>query len=295
MVIDRLREEIVRLKARLRHQERTAKEGPFGSSTPSAKIPLKANTPPESSQRRGGAKPGHRGRNGRRFTSPATRSPASNQCRGCSRCPHCGGPLDPKGSKARTIIEVDPVRKEVVRYELEQCDCHHCHRTFTARPTGVFAKGLFGNRLLTHLWPWSIIYTGVTLGRLSACLGDHPGQLVERLCISWPGAWPACPSASLLEYRRAPVKHADENRLCTDGRKMDTPGSFPRRSSACFVFARAARPAWPQAVFGTKRLRGNLGGRGSLQRLQSSALFDSIFATRTCCAGFKIWPRNFQR
>src|SRR5664279_2555231 len=47
LVIDRLQEEIVRLKARLRYQERTAKEGPFGSSTPSAKVPLKASTPPE--------------------------------------------------------------------------------------------------------------------------------------------------------------------------------------------------------------------------------------------------------
>jgi hypothetical protein len=53
LVIDRLQEEIVRLKARLRHQERTAKEGHFGASTPSAKIPLKANTPPEGSPRRG--------------------------------------------------------------------------------------------------------------------------------------------------------------------------------------------------------------------------------------------------
>ena len=60
-VIDRLREENVRLKAKLRYQERTAKEGPFGSSTPSAKVPLKANSAPENSQRRGGAKPGHQG------------------------------------------------------------------------------------------------------------------------------------------------------------------------------------------------------------------------------------------
>jgi len=63
--IGRLQEEIARLKARLRYQERTGKACPFGSSTPSAKISLKANAPPENSQRRGGAKPGHRG-HGRR-------------------------------------------------------------------------------------------------------------------------------------------------------------------------------------------------------------------------------------
>ncbi|HUT29315.1 MAG TPA: transposase, partial [Sedimentisphaerales bacterium] len=41
--INELEEENVRLKARLRYQERTAKEGYFGSSTPSSKIPVKAN------------------------------------------------------------------------------------------------------------------------------------------------------------------------------------------------------------------------------------------------------------
>jgi len=34
--INELEEEVVQLKARLRYQERTAAEGPFGSSTPSS-------------------------------------------------------------------------------------------------------------------------------------------------------------------------------------------------------------------------------------------------------------------
>jgi len=46
-VIDRLQEEVARLKDKLRYQERTAKEGPFGAATPSAKIPFKANSAPE--------------------------------------------------------------------------------------------------------------------------------------------------------------------------------------------------------------------------------------------------------
>ena len=144
MVIDRLQEEIVRLKARLRYQERTAKEGPFGSSTPSAKVVLKANAPPENSQRRGGAKPGHRG-HGRRDI-PDAEVTREESVPGWEPCPYCGGPLDPKGSKPRTIIEVDPVRKEVIRYALAQRDGGRCHRTFTARPAGVFAQGLFGNQ-----------------------------------------------------------------------------------------------------------------------------------------------------
>ena len=253
MVIDQLQEEIVRLKARLRHQERTAKEGPFGSSTPSAKIPLKANTPPESSQRRGGAKPGHRGHGRRRI--PEAEVTRHHSVPGPQRCPYCGGPLDPKGSKARTIIEVDPVRKEVVRYELEQCDCSHCQRTFTARPAGVFAKGLFGNRLLTHLAVEHYVQ-GVTLGRLSASLGITQGslwaalhQLARRLA--------SVPERLLLEYRRAPVKHADETGWRTDGHNGYA-WLFCTARVSLFRFRQSRSASVAQEVFGTKRLPGIL-------------------------------------
>ena len=253
MVIDRLQEEIVRLKARLRYQERTAKEGPFGSSTPSAKVPLKANAPAEASQRRGGAKPGHRG-HGRR-TIPNDEVTRQQSVPGPERCPYCGGPLDPKGSKARTIIEVDPVRKEVVRYELEQCDCHHCHRTFTARPTGVFAKGLFGNRLLTHLAVEHYLH-GVTLGRLSAYLGITQGslwaalhQLARRLA--------SVPQRLLLEYRRAPVKHADETGWRTDGHNGYA-WLFCTALISLFRFRQSRSASVAREVFGTQRLPGVL-------------------------------------
>jgi hypothetical protein len=190
----------------LRYQERTAKEGPFGSSTPSAKGPLKANPPPENSQRRGGAKPGHGG-HGRRDI-PDAQVTREESVPGLEQCPYCGGPWDPKGSKPRTIIEVDPVRKEVIRYERAQRDCGRCHRTFTARPAGVFAKGLFGNQLLTPLAVEHYV-PGVTLGHLSAQLAVGQGGLwgaLHQLARRWADA----PQRLLLEYRRAPVKHADE-------------------------------------------------------------------------------------
>jgi len=43
--INELEEEVVLLKAKLRYEQRTAKEGVFGSSTPSSKIPVKPNSP----------------------------------------------------------------------------------------------------------------------------------------------------------------------------------------------------------------------------------------------------------
>ena len=174
---------------------------------------------------------------------------------GPGRCPYCGGPLDPKGNKSRTIIEVDPVRKEVVRYELEQCDCTHCHRTFTARPAGVFAKGLFGNRLLTHLAVEHYMH-GVTLGRLSAQLGITQGslwaalhQLARRLAT--------VPQRLVLEYRRAPVKHADETGWRNDGHNGYA-WLFCTALVSLFRFRQSRSATVAQEVFGTKRLPGTL-------------------------------------
>src|SRR6266849_5492708 len=63
-------QEIARLKARLRYQERTAREGFFGSSTPSAKVPVKANTAERGLDTApGGARPGHKG-HGRKAGTP---------------------------------------------------------------------------------------------------------------------------------------------------------------------------------------------------------------------------------
>lgn len=253
MVIDRLQQENTRLKARLRYQERTAKEGPFGSSTPSAKVPIKANTPPENSQRRGGAKPGHRG-HGRRDI-PDHQITRQESVSTPERCPYCGGPLDPKDTKARTIIDVEPVRKEVIRYQLAQCDCARCQRTFTVRPAGVFAKGLLGNRLLTHLAIEHYVH-GVTLGHLSAQLELGQGslwaalhQLARRLA--------SVPARLLLEYRRAPVKHADETGWRNDGHNGYA-WLFCTDRLSLFRFRQSRSASVAREVFGTQRLPGTL-------------------------------------
>jgi hypothetical protein len=53
--IDRLTEELQRLKQTLRYQERQATEEFFGSATPSAKRPVKVNIPPPKALTRKGA------------------------------------------------------------------------------------------------------------------------------------------------------------------------------------------------------------------------------------------------
>jgi hypothetical protein len=92
--INEWKEEIGRLKAKLRYQERTAKEGLFGSSTPSSKRPGKPNTLAERQARRGGAKVGHPG-HGRRSVLEPEAGRVETVAVG-DRCPAWGAPSRPR-------------------------------------------------------------------------------------------------------------------------------------------------------------------------------------------------------
>ena len=201
----------------------------------------------------GDAKPGHSGHGHRGI--PDADVTREESVPGLKQCPYCGSPLDPTGSNPRAIIEVAPVRKEVIRYELAQRDCGRCHRTFTARPAGVFAKGLFGNQLLTHLAVEHYVQ-GVTLGHLSAQLAVGQGglwaalhQLARRLA--------EVPQRLLLEYRRTPVKHADETGWRNDGHNGYA-GLFCTPRISLFRFRQTRSASAAQEVLGTKRLPGTL-------------------------------------
>jgi len=87
--IDQLFEEVQRLKAKLRDQERKDKEGFFGSSTPFSQLLLKANTDQENRNHKGGARPGHKG-HGRKAHSKDTADKVISIDVG-EICPDCGG------------------------------------------------------------------------------------------------------------------------------------------------------------------------------------------------------------
>ena len=237
----------------MRYHQRTAKEAPFGSSTPSAKLVVKPNTLEENQQKKGGARPGHVG-NGRSRPGPeeVTRT---ERVAASKTCPKCGLRLRPKGWKRRTVIDVVPVKKEVIQYELEQCDCPRCHRVFTATAPGVPAKGLFGDRLLT--WVAQEHYgCGTTLGRLARQLKVHRGSLIgamHDLASRFEGVM----GKLVTQYRRARVKHADETGWRNDGRNgyawlLNTP------LISLFRFRQSRSAKVAMEVFGSKKLPGTL-------------------------------------
>ncbi len=134
--IDELKEQVASLQAKLRYQERTAQEGFFGSSTPSSQIPVKPNRP-AGPRPRGGGKAGHAG-HGRSRIDP-DQADRVETVPSVDVCPDCGGPLEARGCRTRTVLDCQPVRVEKVVYQLPRQ---------RGTRSGRIAREVFGNESL---------------------------------------------------------------------------------------------------------------------------------------------------
>jgi len=251
--IDDLKEQIVLLKARLRYQERTAKEGLFGSSTPSSKVPVKANTLAERQKRRGGGKLGHRGHG--RGTVSAEEADRVEAVAAPDRCPDCGTVLESKGTRQRTVCDCRPMKVERIVYGLERKQCPQCGRVVQARAPGVLPKCLYGNQLLAHVAVQHYLY-GATLGQIEKQTGigyssllDALHQLARRL--------KDVPEKLAEAYRQAPVKHADETGWRTDGQNGYA-WLFCTKDISLFQFRKTRAAKVARHIFGEKPLPGVL-------------------------------------
>lgn len=211
--IGELEEEIASLKSKLRYQERTAMEGFFGSSTPSSRLPVKPNSKKEQRRNRGGGKVGHQG-HGRQSVREEDADKVEKIPIG-NICPNCGSSLEPKGTKARTVIDCQPIKMKKIVYHLERKRCPKCNKLISARPPGVLVKCLYSNQLLAYVAVQHYIY-GNTLGQIEKQTGigyssivDAMHQLSKRL--------KDVPNALIEAYRDSLVKHADETGWRTDG------------------------------------------------------------------------------
>jgi len=149
--IDGLKEEIQRLRQKLSYQARKEKEGFFGSSTPSAKLPLKANTDKGKQRKPKGARPGRTGAGRKGVSSLEVNRRIEVESTVGNHCPQCGTPLVDKGGKERLILESQPLQAEPILYRLPKKYCPRCHRLYQPSPPGVLPKHLFGNQFKTQI------------------------------------------------------------------------------------------------------------------------------------------------
>jgi len=212
--IDRLKQQIEDLRKKVCRLERKAEQGPFGSSTPSAKIPVKANTAVEAASKPGGAQPGHTG-HGRRTVEDSAAGHIETIPVGPA-CPHCGGPLEHKEYRDRSVIDSQPLRAEPILYQLQRARCPRCGKTLPARAPEVLPKSLYGNQLVTQV-VFLHYRQGIPVGRLCDQLGLGLGavfEILHRMAALFRGVIPKL----IEEYRQAAVRHADETGWRTDGR-----------------------------------------------------------------------------
>ena len=251
--IDRLKEENARLKDRLRYQERSVKEGFFGSSTPSSKLPVKPNAPVAAPPKMGGAKAGHAGHG--RQAVPLAQADRIQRVNLPARCPDCGGPWEGKGTKARSVIDVEPLRRHTVHYQLERKYCPRCRQLVSVRAPGVLKRSLVSNRLLAHVAVQHYVY-GVTLGQLENQLAVGYGTLIGALHQVAALLAPTC-AQLVREYRQAPVRHADETGWRTDGRNGYA-WLFCTERISLFRFRQSRSGQVALEVLGPRRLSGVL-------------------------------------
>jgi len=253
--IDQLTEELQRLRQKLRYQERQAMAGFFGSATPSAKLPVKANIPPSKLLKRKGARPGHPGVGRHAFdASQAERvvdmAPAAGE-----RCPNCDTRLEDKGMAGRAVLESCPVKAARVLYRLPKQYCPRCRRTFQPRAPAVLPKSLYGNQLIATATTMHYLY-GIPLGKVCEQTALGPGSVVEvfhRVARLLAGI----PDRLIQEYRRAPVKHADETGWRTNGHNGYA-WLFATPRLSLFLFRQTRAASVPQHVFGKPWLPGCL-------------------------------------
>lgn len=252
-LIDRLQTEIVSLKAKLRYQERRVTEGLFGSSTPSSKVPVKANTPVSGESKPVGGRPGHLGY-GRQCVD-LEQADDIQSVETQAVCPDCGCPLVDEGVRERTVIDCEHPRPRKTVYLLGRGRCPRCRRVFMAKAPGVLPKSLYSNNLLAHVAVQHYIHA-TPLGTLERQLGIGHGGLLGALHLLAERLHPVLDHL-VEEYRNASVKHADETGWRTAG-KNGYVWDFCTSQLSLFRFRGTRSALVPREVFGAQPLPGHL-------------------------------------
>lgn len=174
------KEENYRLRNELGRVKRTAREQPFGLSTPSSKKLVKpsAGNPAseaEAKRRMGGAKHGHKGHGWKNFDLEVEEAYIPPP----DKCPGCGGSLEPmpfKDMESRDVVELRPVKGYVRRYRRQVMRCAKCGRIVRAKIPGVLDSCRYGNSVIAQAATDFFLH-GITAGTIERRCGVPKGSL----------------------------------------------------------------------------------------------------------------------
>jgi transposase len=212
--IDRLKEENQRLRQKLSQNQRKIKAGFFGSSTSSAKLPVKANSLSEKQAKQGGGQIGHLGHGRKTFTAAQ-----ADECRNAEVsvdiCETCECDLHRQSAGQRTVYELERERVRKVFYTIERKVCPVCQKSVSGKVRNAFARVSLSNDLV------------IEIAEQYFLLGRSLGQIAERFNLSESTVFESLkrigeklkPSLENLRqiYRQSAVRHADETSWRTNG------------------------------------------------------------------------------
>lgn len=254
-VIDQQADYIISLKAMLEYREQKDCQPFFGSSTPSSKLPVKENSLEENMKKRGGARRRHKG-NGRKKIMEGEADKIIKKPAQEHNCPDCGGELKQKDTILRSVIDTFLNKAQKLLYECEVKECTKCQKTFSGKAP-VLPRNKYGNNLICNSAIMHYFH-GIPLKRLEKLWGENviEGNLIKsfhRLAKLWRPAMEKLKK----EYRRHPVKGADETGWRTDG-KSGYAWLFAADNISIYAFRDTRSSRVPREVLGTKKLPGVL-------------------------------------
>ena len=252
--IDRLEDENERLKRKIKALEKRNEEGYFGSSTPSAQKPFKENAESSNKKRNGGAKKGHKGHGRKKISEKEAEIVEYLDCR--NECPICGGKLQFKEEKERSVVDTLPVKAVKKVYKYPKKYCPKCKKTVENKPV-ILPKSLYGNQLLA-LAATMHYFHGVPMGKIERIIGaplpeKRLHMMFHRLSSIFKGSIPKI----IEEYRKASVKHADETGWRTDG-ESGYAWIFCSTHVTVFQFKDTRSARVPKKILGEEHLPGVL-------------------------------------
>ena len=252
--IDRLEEENKQLKARLRYREKKDKQ-PFGLSTPSSKITIKQGSLEENQKKKGGAKQGHKGHGRQTFNENEADGIVDLKVEDTS-CPNCGGELYVKEIETRSIVDSVILEALNILYRCEVKRCKCC-RTEVKRKPDVLPQYKYGNNLIAE----TVIQhygQGIPLESIGKMWGKRVStSALQNILHNLADKFTPAIEKLEAEYRKQPVKHADETGWRTDG-KNGYAWLFCSETISLFKFNKTRGQVVAEETFGTENLPGTL-------------------------------------
>ncbi len=253
--IDHLREENIRLKAKLKYDKVKMGRLPEGAHTPSSRIDKKKNSGEDLRSKKGGATIGHQG-HGRKASAEETADEILESECDLQNCPDCGGGLHSLGSRERTVVEAMPLKAKQVFYRIKRYRCKKCSKVVEKKPN-ILPKCLYGSRLLSQAAVMHYSH-GVSIGKMIDMFGPNvtEGGLIQAFHRLGRYCQEAIPRA-IKDFREADVRHADETGWRNDGHSGYA-WLFATDRVSILEFANTRAASVPRKIFGAEQLSGTL-------------------------------------